>query len=232
MPAGFHVPIHVHFVYSSQTRTRSIRIPLPDLPSDMMLRRSGRVRKPPRWLLLSSVPVEPQDQANSQNTRASENRQELAMQDQGSDSRYSRDRSQSAERFVEHGNEYVQQQAIIHTASRSPSNAESHPVTVISQIEAIFESIAVDIQQGRELTIPYCRVRGTRDINSRLRFPGRSVSEARSFGKIPLPTPGKRQITFLRAVFKLSYFCSPGTVHSGDVTPGSHKWQYCNKKVC
>ncbi|KAI6374401.1 hypothetical protein MCOR25_003190 [Pyricularia grisea] len=150
----------------------------------MMLRRSGRVRKPPRWLLLSSVPVEPQDQANSQNTRASENRQELAMQDQGSDSRYSRDRSQSAERFVEHGNEYVQQQAIIHTASRSPSNAESHPVTVISQIEAIFESIAVDIQQGRELTIPYCRVRGTRDINSRLRFPGRSVSEARSFARV------------------------------------------------
>ncbi|TLS25943.1 hypothetical protein PpBr36_07762 [Pyricularia pennisetigena] len=147
----------------------------------MMLRRSGRVCRPPRWLLLSSVPMESQGRASSQNTRASNGQQELAVQDQGSGDRDVRNSSQNTEWFVEHGNDYVQQQAILHAASPPPANAENRPMTVISQIEAIFESIAVDIQQSRELSIPYCRVRGIRNSNGRLRFPGRNVSEARSF---------------------------------------------------
>ncbi|TLD25383.1 hypothetical protein PspLS_05403 [Pyricularia sp. CBS 133598] len=150
----------------------------------MMLRRSGRVRRPPRWLLLSSVTMESQRQARSQNARASDDRQELNMPDQGSDRRDAQDRSHDTDWIVEHGNDHIQQQAILDAASPPPANAESQPMTVISQIEAIFESITADIQQGREFTIPYCRVRGTRDSNSRLRFPGRSVSEARSFARV------------------------------------------------
>ncbi|KAH8841786.1 hypothetical protein MCOR07_002362 [Pyricularia oryzae] len=150
----------------------------------MMLRHSERVRRPSRRLLLSSVPMESQVQARSQNARASDGRQELTGKYQGSGHPDAQERSPSAGWFVEHSNNCVQQQAISHAASPPPSNADSQPVTVISRIEAIFESIAADIQQRRELSIPYCRVRGTRDSNSQLRFPGRSVSEARSFARV------------------------------------------------
>ncbi|QBZ54767.1 hypothetical protein PoMZ_10476 [Pyricularia oryzae] len=169
----------------------------------MMLRHSERVRRPSRRLLLSSVPMESQVQARSQNARASDGRQELTGKYQGSGHPDAQERSPSAGWFVEHSNNCVQQQAISHAASPPPSNADSQPVTVISRIEAIFESIAADIQQRRELSIPYCRVRGTRDSNSQLRFPGRSVSEARSFGKIPLLNP--RRHTRVLCVLEISH---------------------------
>lgn len=227
--AGRFSHIHVHFEYSSQNRTRSILITLPDLASEMMLRHSERVRRPPRRLLLSSVPMESQVQARSQNARASDGRQELTGKYQGSGHPDAQERSPSAGWFVEHSNNCVQQQAISHAASPPPSNADSQPVTVISRIEAIFESIAADIQQRRELSIPYCRVRGTRDSNSQLRFPGRSVSEARSFGKIPLLNP-RRHSTFLRVVFKLSCFRSPGAMRPRDFASGSYNRQSCDEK--
>ncbi|EHA57489.1 meiosis-specific topoisomerase Spo11 [Pyricularia oryzae 70-15] len=195
-----------------------------------MLRHSERVRRPSRRLLLSSVPMESQVQARSQNARASDGRQELTGKYQGSGHPDAQERSPSAGWFVEHSNNCVQQQAISHAASPPPSNADSQPVTVISRIEAIFESIAADIQQRRELSIPYCRVRGTRDSNSQLRFPGRSVSEARSFGKIPLLNP-RRHSTFLRVVFKLSCFRSPGAMRPRDFASGSYNRQSCDEKT-